>query len=279
MNGTEFELSKELWLECFEEDGKPFVDWYYSERTKPEYALGAFEAGAERPVSMLHIIPMHMRFCGKKRSVGFVAGVCTSPDRRRRGICGELFAHAFRIMRERGFDATVLQPFRTDFYARFGYSTYIVRNEARVSYDRLNRIVRPTERPPRIDPDPVKLEKLYRSAMKGYDGASIRGREYFESFIHEYSLPGAVLVTAENGCCAGYPESSGVFRATELFFRPEQDPFALLPEGYDEYVLPLPADRPVPEGCEAVSTEFSMLAPLKPGFRFGKRPLYGFDRY
>ena len=285
MNEKEFELSKELWLECFPEDDKAFVDWYYTDRTRPEYALGAFCEGEESPVAMLHMLPMKMRFNGRPTSVCFVAGVCTKPAERGKGLCSALFEKAFDIMTEKGFAATVLQPFDTGFYERFGYKTFILRNRVRISAERLNEAVRAYEdadpRPELIAPDPKRLLKLYKASMHSFNGYSIRSESYFNGFIREYSLPYAELKMNEFGCCAGYPcgEDGSVFCATELFFTGERDYLSLLPEGYSEYIFPLPAFCAPPEGSEVRIEEFSMIKPLKASFRFGCAPLYGFDRY
>ena len=279
LNKREYELSKTLWMECFEEDGEAFVDWYYSERSKPKYVLGAFDEKEQTPIAMMHLIPVDMRFDGAKRRICFVTGVCTKPSYRGKGICGMLFERAFEHMKEKGYDATVLQPFDTAFYERFGYMTYIVRNEIALSDERLNAIGRTLDN--QIEPDPELLSRLYRKAMHGYSGCSVRGRAYFRSLIHEYSLEGAKLVVTESGCCAGYAEgeNGSIFRATEIFFLDGTDPLSLLPKGFSGCVFPLPMDMPVPEGCESRSVSFSMLKPLKPDVDFFSSRCFGFDRY
>ena len=275
MNKTEYERSKRLWLECFPEDDAAFADLYYSARSKPEYALGAFEEGDNEPVSMLHMIPMRMRFCGGIKDICFVAGVCTRPDLRRMGLCAALFDKAFGIMRERGFDATVLQPFDTAFYERFGYRTFIWHKSISISAERLNDVVRPHDYAAQ---DPAALSALYDDCMRAYDGASMRGEAYFGAFIDEYSAPDARLVFTENGCCAGYADGD-TFRASELFCRRGTDPLSLLPSGFHEYVFPLPLLEAAPVGS-AVSVEaFSMIKKLKPDIFIDPCRAYGFDRY
>ena len=277
MNEREYELSKGLWMECFPGDGKGFVDWYYAERTRPEYALGAFLSG-EAPAAMLHMLPMKMRFDGRDAPICFVAGVSTRPDMRRRGICAELFERAFDIMRERGFEASVLQPFRTDFYERFGYKTHIIRQRIELSYERPNAVGRSYEE---VKPDPSRLKGLYEGYMRRFGGWSIRDEGYFTGFIREYSMAGAELVVTGHGCCAGYADEDdpASFTATELFFEEGTDPAKLLPKGYSRYAFPLPMDAMPPEGCLAGVEEFSMIKPLTADFDMGTAPLFGFDRY
>ena len=275
MNEEEFVLSKKLWLECFPEDGDDFVELYYSNRTKPEYALGAFDAMGE-PVAMLHMIPVDMRFGERTERVCLVSGVCTKPGLRRRGYCARLFEEAFAIMKERGFAATVLQPFRVGFYERFGYRFFVSRNVVSVPKEMLE----PHSSILPKCPEASKLLNLYELFTKGCSGCTVRDEKYFESFIKEYSLPGAELIMTERGCCAGYGEDGGeVFSAAELFFLPGCDPLSLLPEGYAEYKLPLPWGCPLPECAGSVSEPFLMIKPLSPEFDIGSGPFYGFDRY
>ena len=270
---TEYELSKKLWLECFPEDGEAFVDWYYAERSCPEYVLGAFSDG--EPVSMLHMIPMRMPFLNGAEDVCLVSGVCTKPAFRRRGLCSRLFSLAFPIMRGRGFSASVLQPFDPAFYERFGYRTHIVRNRVELEAAALPDASAANDAPDPA-PDPRALAALYSRAMEGFLGYSVRDEGYFSAFIGEYSLPGAELKISDSGCCAGYAEGC-VFTATELFFIGGFD-ISLLPPGYEKYVFPLPMGSEPPRGAKAAPEPFSMIKPLKRGFKTGG-PLYGFDRY
>lgn len=280
LNETEYELSKSLWLECFPEDGEEFVDWYYSDRSRPEYVLGAFAEGEDTPVSMLHMIPVDMRFMRRTEKVCLVSGVSTKSTLRRRGLCSALFDRAFPIMRERGFAATVLQPFDPRFYERYGYRTFILRRRAELAAE---SVVRPSEtvgRPygERIAPDPDMLFKLYSHSMLGFSGCTVRSPEYFRGFIKEYSMDGARLEVTRYGCCAGYA-AGGEFHATELFFTSNEALPYLLPGGFARYSFPLPADHVPPRGSGGAIEEFSMIKLLSPDFRMGPGPMYGFDRY
>ena len=283
LSETEYELSKALWLECFPEDGKEFVDWYYSDRSRPEYVLGAFSDGGGTPSAMLHMIPVEMRFGRRNESVCLVSGVCTKPEQRGRGLCSALFERAFPIMLERGAKASVLQPFDPDFYRRFGYKTYILRREAELDQAFIEAIVRSYgaigrkyEEP--VRPDPKLLFRLYSGFMLGCSGCTVRSPEYFEGFIKEYSLDGARLTVTRRGCCAGYAEGD-TFTATELFYASPDSIPALLPKGFKRWIVPLPAFAVPPKGSVTALREFSMLKPLSPDFKTGRGELYGFDRY
>ena len=183
-NEKEYESTKALWLECFEEDDRAFVDLYYAKRSRPEYVLAAFEDGSGEAVSMLHMIPVKMRFCGRAASVCLIAGVCTKPDRRRRGICAKLMYEAFGIMRGRGFEAAVLQPFDTAFYERFGFRTFIVRQKVTLEARAFEKLRKPAEL---IEARPEHLASLDSDYTGRFDGCTVRDAKYFSYFIEEYS--------------------------------------------------------------------------------------------
>ena len=286
MNEEQFAASKSIWLDCFPEDDAAFVDWYYRERTAPRYALGVFIEGCRKPVAMLHMLPAEMRFSGENERVCLVAGVCTHPLYRGRGLCSALFGRAFELMRERGFAASVLQPFDTGFYERFGYKTYALRDKYVVSYDRTNTVVRPSE-PIETAPDPELLFSVYTDFIEDLSGCTVRSPEYFRGFIGEYSLPGAYLAASPNACCAGYAEGAS-FTATELFYRRDPaDALALLPAGFDKVAFALPCREEVrgragelfPSAELTPAEPFCMLAPVLKDLSPDPALCYCLDRY
>ena len=287
MTEREYELSKRLWRACFPEDDEEFIDYYYKERTKPEYALGLFEDGSEAPAAMLHMLPYKMRFGGEEEDVCFVAGVCTRPNARRRGYCARLFDRAFDIMRERGFKACVLQPFDTRFYERFGFRTYAYRRVYRLSHECTKYVGRTDER---IASDPAKLAELYSRFTERYDGYSVRDERYFESYIREFSLEGAYISAAPHGCCAGY-FTGGDLIVYELFFdeNAESDLLTkLLPAIEGEIELALPRDIDLASISAGIPRElirevgvfpFCMLRPLNDDNIICGCEAYCLDRY
>ncbi len=274
LNRLEFENSKALWAKCFG-DGEGFIEFYYRSRTRPEYVLGAFDGASL--IGMIHMRPMKMVFDGSVRNICFVAGVCTDPEYRNRGVCTKLFKSAYPIMEERGFDASVLQPFDPAFYERLGYRTYIERQEltlingaGNTLYDRIDNAIRPY--------NAQQIKELYDGFIKKFEGASLRDEKYFEGFIEEYSATDARLTVNENGCSAGYTED-GTFFVDELFFKDGTDVLTLLPPGFSKYVFPLPVSLEAPAGCSSSLVKFSMIRPIKAGFPEKRNDTYGFDRY
>jgi predicted N-acetyltransferase YhbS len=65
--------------------------------------------------------PMRQNVRGVVREMAGVASVATHPDARRRGFVRALLTRLLHEMRERGCDVSTLYPFRSSFYAQFGY--------------------------------------------------------------------------------------------------------------------------------------------------------------
>ncbi|MBO6060945.1 MAG: GNAT family N-acetyltransferase [Clostridia bacterium] len=283
MNEEEFISSKVLWDECFPEDGNEFIDLYYRTRTRPEYALGAFLDDCRMPSAMMHLLPYKMLIGGREEPVCFVAGVSTTPSLRGKGLCSALFEEAFRIMKQRGYSYSALQPFDPSFYERFGYRTVIKRRSVKLSYDRPMEFVRPPELR-FIPPYPDRLKELYSAFMLGREGYSIRSEAYFRAFIEEYSLRDARIAVTPRSCCVGYVsnEDSGYFTATELFYIGSFSE-SMLPDGFKEYVLPFPTDAAKitsSAGTASETTEdFSMIKPILRPLPKLASVYYGFDRY
>ncbi len=282
LSKDEYVGSKSLWAECFPEDGKEFIDWYYSKRSHPENVVGAFIG--DRLVSMMHIIPMDMRLPEGDSTVGFVAGVCTAPDLRGRGICSTVFRFAFDRMRALGLKTSVLQPFDTAFYERFGYRTHIMRKLVTMSAKQLGSFNRMTDNTIRR-PTATEMVRQYAEFMDGYAGYSLRRADYFNDMIEEYACSDARLVCRSFGYCAGYADGDA-FSATEIIVLPRQSISViesiamLLPLGFNSYTLPVPLDFELPNGLQTEVERFSMMASLdgKMG-EIDTSHMYGFDRY
>lgn len=283
-NQSEFELSKKLWRICFPEDGADFINWFYRERTKPEYTLAAFMNG--EIVSMMHIVPIRMVFFDKVEMVAFVSGVCTQPTYRRRGICGKLFDVAFDEMRRSGYKLTALQPFDTAFYERFGYRTYIKRRKICIREAKKANLPANTTR----SSSPAEMLMRYNTFMSGYSGFSERHEGYFEKLIEEYSYDGAVLLCGDGGYCVGYG-CDDEFSATELVAPITNgtvrisDIMKLLPSEYAKLKFPLPQNVRIDMSghddidLKEVIEDFSMLSALDGCFSMDIEKMYGFDRY
>ena len=110
--------AKALWIKAFGDDAA-FTEYYFKERTRPEYILCNIEKG--RIISMLHAIPRLLSLNGTEYPIRLITGVCTEEAYRCRGLAGELMEHAHESINA---DAFVLQPADKNlvkFYEKHGY--------------------------------------------------------------------------------------------------------------------------------------------------------------
>ena len=217
---SDLDAAAELWLTCFPEDDRAFVDYYFARRTDPDRMLGVFvkTAANAEPVlaSMLCFDPRRM--FAKRPGTGeelvlpvcFVAGVCTFPAYRRRGYVRRLLTALADERRAAGDAALLLKPFNIGFYEKLGFSRFAFRRMLTVE-----RPVVPDAEKDRISTVPLTAELLnevYSAANNGRNGALIRRNSDCAALAEEYRLSGAhsAAVRTETGAAyALYWERNG----------------------------------------------------------------------
>lgn len=109
---------KFLWKYCFG-DSDSFISYLFENYYKPEGSLAFYDG--DTIASCLQFFPYQMSWSGKDIKAAYIAGVCTAPEYRRRGLVSRLFEQTMQTLREQGYDAAVLIPFRFDFYNKMGF--------------------------------------------------------------------------------------------------------------------------------------------------------------
>ncbi|MCD8194146.1 MAG: GNAT family N-acetyltransferase [Tannerellaceae bacterium] len=112
----------DLWKTSFN-DPDEFIDLYFTQVYKPENTLVVEEDG--RVTAALQMLPYTMTFWGNEIPVAYIAGACTAPEARNKGLMRELLAVAFAEMERRAIPLTVLIPaddWLFDYYRRAGYT-------------------------------------------------------------------------------------------------------------------------------------------------------------
>ncbi len=112
----------DLWKASFN-DPDEFINLYFTQVYKPENTLVTEKDG--RVVAALQMLPYTMTFWGNEIPVAYIAGACTAPEERNKGLMGQLLAEAFAEMERRNIPLTVLIPadnWLFDYYRRTGYT-------------------------------------------------------------------------------------------------------------------------------------------------------------
>ncbi|OAV75152.1 hypothetical protein Barb7_01251 [Bacteroidales bacterium Barb7] len=113
---------RDLWQTCFH-DSEDFVRLFFDHIYKEEQTLTIRKKG--EVVSALQILPYTMTWRGGEITVAYIAGCCTSPAERDKGLMRELFGKAHNRIQEKGFDIAALipaEPWLFDYYRTLGYT-------------------------------------------------------------------------------------------------------------------------------------------------------------
>lgn len=228
---------KQLWKNCFLGDEKEFISYYFHERRKNENTYCAFlneenaEGSMQSPISMLHIIPMHfiMKSARSYKTytvpVGFIAGVATAPEYRRKGIANALLRAAEENYRGH-FAALILSPANEIFYSHAGYETisyrsiHVIEKSDFFKANGLN-FNNSTSKKPKAH----EIKAIYDRFMSddlvikgGFSKTaySIRSESKFEILLHEYIIDGGIALSNRGAYALGYYSEKSGKREVEL---------------------------------------------------------------
>lgn len=118
----DMETLHRLWTVCFPGDER-FAEHFFKRLYRPEQALAVFDE-YECALAMLHILPREVSLFGHPLQAGYIYGVGTHPEHRRKGLARDLLDQAFFQLHLRGVPLAMLIPqerWLFDFYAPFGF--------------------------------------------------------------------------------------------------------------------------------------------------------------
>ncbi|MCQ2362223.1 MAG: GNAT family N-acetyltransferase [Acidaminococcaceae bacterium] len=148
---------KELWAQCFEKDGDPFFEYYFSEYClKNNTVLGGFDE-QDNLLTMLHLNPYMLRLRGAEILTPYIVGVATAEKARGKHLMGELLQMAFQILRSQDFPFVFLMPITKEIYEPYGFAFVDFRQE----YDLAKIHGNPQYQFEKIEPSQKVLAPLY----------------------------------------------------------------------------------------------------------------------
>ncbi|GHT72986.1 hypothetical protein AGMMS50262_03260 [Bacteroidia bacterium] len=113
---------KAMWKLCFPADTERFISFYFDEIYKNNETL--LYLIDDKPVASLQMIPYPVKTGNRIQLGGYLSGVMTHPDFRKRGYMSELLTVSFDEMEKKGYAYTFLIPQNEelfDLYAKYGY--------------------------------------------------------------------------------------------------------------------------------------------------------------
>lgn len=239
-----------LWAACFPGDGGAFCRYYFERRTSVSNVLAAFDGGTM--ASALHMLPYPVAVCGRTKALGFIAGVGTLPEYRRRGIASLLLFEARKLLAARGCCASVLQPFDTRFYEKSGYMTW-------VRHDRYSFADDVAECEALSVPEPVSMARLYSDYVSGYNGYMVRDESYFSLLVEEYTRCGGVAAALEDSYALGYVFDGSLELDEFVAGDSAERLIRALRSRYGEVSFPMPLNSTVSFGALAERRDFNMI--------------------
>ena len=153
--------------------------------------------GEERAVASLSLFDFDVNFDGTLQKLLAVGGVCTLPEYRYKGYSAELMKEALRYMYKNGYTLSMLRPFSTAFYRKYGYvpiaeyAVYRIKTESLSVYEKNYEVCEMT------DADRPKLRELERSF---YRDCNLCCPDEFYGMADQYRY----TVKDENGKIRGF---------------------------------------------------------------------------
>ena len=136
-------------------------------------------------VSQMVIFPFTVMAGGVELPLGGVASVSTPPQHRRQGYVERMLRAACDEMRERGMALSMLHPFKTSFYARFGWAACQERRLYSGAPDLFRSFLGQQQGQfvAAGADDIAELNAIYSGALRGRFGPLVRNEEWWRKDV------------------------------------------------------------------------------------------------
>lgn len=188
LNQEEKKRAIPLWNEAFPEDAEPFLDYYFTEKTKDNRILVCEKEG--EIVSMLHRNPYSIFMRGDVKTCDYIVAVATKVSERHKGHMRSLLLNMLRDMQEERMPFTFLMPARESLYTPYDF---------RFIFDQPRWVLRYNKDIKKVPcPGGALYEELaeWQNAWlkRQYDVFAVRDAAYLERMEKE--------LKSENGSCS-----------------------------------------------------------------------------
>lgn len=206
LHHNEMQKARSLWDLCFDDNPTAFSDWFFTSKYSPETTLGAFEG--EQLVGSVQMLPYCFTLRGAAVSGASIAGVCTHPQLRGRGVAGKLMGKANDCMRAMGHQVATLYPSVSyDFYRKLGWEVATQRLRMAFDADQLlaPRTAHPYQVQPIVQPTLPLLDTLYQQQIQPLSLAARRTPQQWTNRYSEICSDGGQGIALMQGShAAGY---------------------------------------------------------------------------
>lgn len=196
--------AKELWGYSFENE-EPFFSWYFNEVFRPENTIGLFENN--QLMSCLQMQPYTLNFNGTLLDATYIVGVVTAPEYRGNGAIKKLIPRAIKEINDRGHCISILMPYDTTFYNKYGWGLCYSQIKYEIPIDILSKY---GERRGIFFPidlnDIDELNRIYKLYLKKNHGFVERDLRNWEILLKDLKADGgyAFILRDTDGVPLGY---------------------------------------------------------------------------
>ena len=208
LHGEEIDAAADLATTAFEcEPGSWRAGWHRTEALcGPGVIWGVYDGG--RLVSSCVAPPQRVFAGGRSIQGGFVGGVATLPEERRKGHAEAMLRAALRASRERGVLISYLWPFSYRYYRKLGWELSNDGVLATVTADLAGRAAGAGEARDVLFAELDMVMAFYTAQARRFNGMGDRSREWWVRFVADRpSADGA----------PGEPVFAGDLKATALW--------------------------------------------------------------
>lgn len=127
LEGEDKQETRRLWHDCFPEDSKEFIEYYYTEKVKDNQILIKKLNGII--ASMAHLNPYQLRVKNRKWKTAYIVGVATEEIHRHQGYMREILTKMMNDMYAAKIPCTFLMPAAEAIYLPFDFATVYQKKE------------------------------------------------------------------------------------------------------------------------------------------------------
>lgn len=190
---------KAVWLACFPNENKRFIDYFFNSIHVPEDTIIQIEDS--KVVSCASRVFSEVMINGRVLKVSTIVGAATLPRYQGRGHVEKIISTICSHM-----DHSELISFATtqnpELLKQFGFRTIYRRNRYEITREHVQRI---TNDGCTFNPSASEMLELYAKFMNRFNGYKIRNLDDFEKWIKSVNEQGGKIVGYyENGELRGY---------------------------------------------------------------------------
>ncbi len=193
-----------LWSRCFD-DTPDFVEWYFAKYYRAENTLGIFEKDTLQ--ASAQVIPYAIHLRQKVLECGYVVGVDTAPEARKKGYARRLLLECLKLQRRRNQPVSLLMPFEGQFYYRYGWPFCYFHQQIKIAPNELRCAAKPWGmiRQSELFEAIGDMQRIYQSFAGFYDGYVQRTAEQWQLLLEDAALEKTrCYLIEQDGQVAGY---------------------------------------------------------------------------